>query len=189
MMTTKLSFLISTVIQSINLVQWWSLLCYPIFFAFAFKAKSFAIAILLLFFYSFSFSFLMGCQKFFRQRFMINNQECMWRRSGSFLGHTKKYSHKIPHVPHIAICDTCSTWHCLFTITSIHRIQKSTRNNQKHETWKQVSCSNEKIDGCSMRSNIKLLLKNMCHQRMHLHSADSWSWLSTLAIYHRQQTN
>ena len=36
-------------------------------------------------------------------------------------------------VPHVIIPDTCSTQHGSLMVTSIHRIQKSTKHNQKLE--------------------------------------------------------
>ena len=49
----------------------------------------------------------------------------MWPRSDSFLGHIKK---SLNIVPQVVIWDVCGTWH---GVTSVHSIQKSTRNSQK----------------------------------------------------------
>ena len=44
---------------------------------------------------------------------------------------------------------------------------------------KKRRCSKEAVDWFSMWSNRKLLLKNLCHQKMRLHSACRWSWWSS----------
>ena len=98
-------------------------------FAFVFNAKSFAVAILFFFLYR-PFS-LEDCQKIFSQRFKSSYQESVWPRSGSFLGHTKKYFLKYCFL-------SCYSWHvpqmtCRWTVTSIHNIQKGRRNSQKLE--------------------------------------------------------
>ena len=89
--------------------------------------------------------FWTSCQKLFSQRFNISYQESVWPRSDSFLGHTKIISVKI--VPEVVTRDACGTWHGLYTVTSIHSIQKSTRNNQKlgnklASRWQKIQGSN-----------------------------------------------
>ena len=73
--------------------------------------------------------FWTDCWKLFSQYFKISYQGNVWPRSGSFLGHIKKYFRK--NCCQVAIRDSCGTWHGLCTVTSIHSIQKSTRNCQK----------------------------------------------------------
>ena len=48
------------------------------------------IGLVFFFFFSFSTRFSTDCLKLFNKRFMINYQGSVWRRSDSFLGHTKK---------------------------------------------------------------------------------------------------
>ena len=75
---------------------------------FAFNAKSFAIDILI---------FFPSCNSFFRY------QENVWSRSYSFLGHTKTYLLKDCSLS--CYLRACGTWHGLWTVTSIHSIQKT----------------------------------------------------------------
>ena len=78
-------------------------------------------AILVFFsFSSFLSSFWTYCQKMFRQLFEISYQGCMWL-----------------HALFLKLLFATCVVHG--TVTSIHNIQKSTENSQKHETRKQVS--------------------------------------------------
>ena len=118
-----------------------------IYIAFAFNAKTFAIAILVLFFFHFSFSSLFWTdgQKLFSELFIISYQGNKWPRSDSSLDTLKSLSVKI--VDQVVIRDECGTWHSLCTVTSIHSIQKNTRNSQKlgnklASGWQKIQGSN-----------------------------------------------
>ena len=56
---------------------------------------------------------------------------------------------------------------------------KNQVDEYKNLKKKKRRCSKEAIDWFSMWSNRKLLLKNLCHQKMRLHSACRWSWWSS----------
>ena len=112
------------------------------------------------FFFSFSTGFWTDCLKLFSKRFMINYQGRVWPRSDSFLGHTKKFFLK--SVPEVVICDACGTWHGVNTVTSIHSIQKSTRNSKKLRN-KLVS-GWQKIQG-SKQIEIELISKKVWRKR------------------------
>ena len=100
--------------------------------------------------------FWTGCRKLFSQCFKISYQGNVWPRSGSFLGHIKKYFRK--NCFQVAICDSCGTWHGLCTVTSIHSIQKSTRNCQKIGN----------VDGSKQRE-IELINRKVWRKRKALH--------------------
>ena len=118
--------------------------CYPCHIqpviAFAFNAKSFAIAILVFFFFfSFSPLFLDGLQKLFSQHFNFSYQENVRPIFDLFLGHTKTYFRKNVSWS----CYSRRVWHMtrlICTVTSMHSIQKSTRNcqNRPPKTRKKV---------------------------------------------------
>ena len=78
--------------------------------------------------------FWTDCQKLFSERFIIryqqrSDQDQVWPRSESFLWQSKNSSIRI--ISQVAIRDAYGTWHSLCTVTSIHSIQKCTRNSQK----------------------------------------------------------
>ena len=109
-----------------------------ILIAFAFNAKSFAIAILdfLLFFPSCPFSWP-DCRQFFRQRFKISYQVCMWPRPGSFLGHAYKYFRK-------NCSSNCYSRHVWHTTRIIHRNQHwqhPKKHKKQLETWNSETSS------------------------------------------------
>ena len=66
----------------------------------------------------------------------------------------KNISAKI--VPQVVIPDACGTWHGSLTVTSMHSIQKSTRNSQKLEN--KLASSWQKIQGTKQRE-IELISK------------------------------
>ena len=91
--------------------------------------------------------------------------------------------------PKVTIHDVCGTWQDLCMVTSIHSIQKSTRNNQKlgnklASRWQKIQVSKKReIDLISKQvgrkrkekilrrlllhmKQYKIILKNMCHQKM-----------------------
>ena len=72
----------------------------------------------------------------------------MWQISDWFSGHIKK-NPSVKSVPQVVICDVCGTWHGLCTVTSIHSIQKSTRNSQKlgnelASGWQKIQVSKQR---------------------------------------------
>ena len=98
-------------------------------------------------------------------------------------------SFSVKSVPQVVIWDACDTWHALNTVTSIHSIQKSTRNSQKlgnnlasktmldsgwqkiqeskqkeielisKIVWRKRRCSDKDVDCCSMWRNIKAVVE------------------------------
>ena len=118
--------------------------CYPCHtqpvIAFAFNAKSFAIAILVFFsFFPSRHFFWTDCQKLFSQHFNFSYQENVWPRFDLFLGYTKTYFRK----NFSWSCYSRRVWHMtrlICTVTSMHSVQKSTRNcqNRPPKTRKKV---------------------------------------------------
>ena len=88
---------------------------------FAFNAKSFAIAILI--FFPSCHSFWKDCQKLNNKPLNFRYQENVWPRSYSLLGHTKTYFLKDCSLS--CYLRACGLWYGLWTVTSIHIIQKT----------------------------------------------------------------
>ena len=68
--------------------------------------------------------FWTDCQKHFSERFIICDQDLTHSIDTLKLRSVRIF-------PEVVIRDPCDTWHGLCTVTSIHSIQKSTRNSQK----------------------------------------------------------
>ena len=119
-------------------------------------------------------------------------------------------------VPEVVTRDACGTWHGLCTVTSIHSIQKSTRNNQKLGNklagrWQKIQgsnreksswyvkkseekekrrCSKKKIDCRSLWRNIKTVIEEyVLSENVYLHSAGRWSWWSSYVPIINKQTS
>ena len=100
------------------------------FFPFAFNAKSFSIAILAFL----NFFLLVTFSGRTAKSFLANVLTLLIKKAcDQDLNHSLDTSRNISRkiVPQIVIRDKCGTWHMLWTVTSIHSIQKNLRNSQK----------------------------------------------------------
>ena len=115
-------------------------------------------------------------------------------------------------VPQVVIHNACGTWHGLWTVTSIHSIQKSTRisqelGNKLVSGWQNIHGSKlrkikliskkvwrkkrEDVEKKRLRSWLllfvkqykKLLLKNICHQKAKKNLHSAGRWSDEVASY------
>ena len=165
------------------------------FIVFEFNDKSFETAILFFFFF---FFILFQFSRQTVKSFLVNVLRLVIKEAydqdlAHFLETPKNISVKF--VSHV-IRDTCGTQHRSFTVTSIHNIQKNTINSEKFgnrlairrlqkiqgSKQREIESLSKKVRRKKKEKNVqkkklirapyeaipKLLLKNMCHQKIYL---------------------